>query len=851
MTDPEVPVPHANLTHAEARARARLVGDVSYHVELDLTSEGETFPSRTVARFSGEPGASTFIDLQAPQVRAATLNGEALPADAHDGTRLRLPRLAERNELVVDADPAYQRSGVGLHRFTDPVDQATYLHTQFEPYDANRVYACFDQPDIKAPFALTVRAPSDWTVISNTTPQAPASDGVWRFAPTLPLSTYITAVVAGPLHGVHDTWRSADGKQEIPLGLYCRESLAQHLDADEFLEVTKQGLDYFSEVFGHAYPFGSYDQLLVPEFNWGAMENAACVTFSETYVFRSRVTEAARQSRASTILHEMAHMWFGNLVTMRWWDDLWLNESFATYMGTRALAEATRFTEAWASFCAGLKGWAISQDQLPSTHPIATEIDDTEAVRTHFDGITYAKGASVLKQLVAWVGDEAFFSGLSDYFERHAFDNAELGDFLAALEGPSGRVLGPWSQQWLETSGVATLRPELTEEAGAIRSAELHQEVPEAHPTLRDHRLAVGCYADDGTALRRTRRTELDVRATRTPVPELEGAAVPDLLLANDDDLAFVKLRLDDRSIQTALASLGRVEEPLARALCWGAAWDMARDAELTARRYVTLVAEHAAAETDIAVLQGLVSRAELAANRYAAPDHRHAALRRLGDSARQTLARAAPGSDAQLVWARVRASAAVDADELAWVRALLEGETSVEGVVVDTDLRWHLLAVLAASDQADEARIALEESRDATDMGARRAAAARAARPDPEAKSTAWATLIDDPQATLAMRRAIAGGFWQPGQEALLSPYIDRYPAAIARAWAERNPEEAISLSAGLYPSVIVDQRAMDAADAALNGGALPAPGQRIVAEHRDETWRALRARAVDAASP
>ncbi len=841
-------MPHANLTHAEAQTRAQLIGDVSYDVELDLTAEGPTFPSRTTARFSAEPGASTFVDLQAEQVRSATLNGAALPPDAHDGSRLHLPALEASNELVVSADAAYQRSGVGLHRFTDPVDGATYLHTQFEPYDANRVYACFDQPDIKAPFRLTVRAPANWTVVSNTTPEAPPEDGVWRFAPTLPLSTYITALVAGPLHAIHDTWRSADGNQEVPLGLYCRESLAQHLDSEEFFEVTKQGLDYFSGVFGHPYPFGSYDQLLVPEFNWGAMENAGCVTFSETYVFRSRVTEAARQSRASTILHEMAHMWFGDLVTMRWWDDLWLNESFATYMGTRALAEATRFTDAWASFCAGVKGWAISQDQLPSTHPIAAQIPDTEAVRTHFDGITYAKGASVLKQLVAWVGDEAFFAGLTDYFKRHAFDNAELTDFLAALEGPSGRDLAPWSQQWLQTSGVATLRPEVTLDDGRVEAVVLHQEVSDEYPTVRDHRLAVGCYRDDGKILRRTDRAELDVRSKHTPVAALEGVVTPDLLLANDDDLAFVKLRLDERSVRTALAALGRVEEPLARALCWGAAWDMTRDAELAATRYVTLVAEHAAAETDIAVLQGLVARAELAANRYASPEHREAALRQLGGSARQALRDASPGSDTQLVWTRTRASAAIDDSELAWVRALLEGQTSVEGVTVDTDLRWHLLSVLAASDEADETRIAQEAERDATDMGARRAAAARAARPDPDAKAAAWATLIDDPEPTLAMRRAVAGGFWQPGQEELLSSYIDRYPPSVARVWVERNPEEAISLSSGLYPSVLVEQRTVEAADQALDNESLPAPGRRIVTEQRDETLRALRARSVDA---
>ena len=840
----------ANLTRDEATERAALVADVAYDVTLDLTGDGATFPATTTVRFRARPGARTFLDCEAAAVRALTVNGETRPVEGYDGTRLWLEDLAADNEVVVEADAAYQRSGVGLHRFVDPVDGATYLHTQFEPADAARVYACFDQPDLKARFALTVHAPPGWTVVSNTTVDEAPSDGVWRFPPTLPLSTYLTALVAGPLHEVRDVWRSADGAEEVPLGLYCRASLAPHLDAEEFLAVTKAGLDYFREVFAHPYPFGSYDQLLVPEFNWGAMENAGCVTFSEQYVFRSRVTEAARQSRASTILHEMAHMWFGDLVTMRWWDDLWLNESFATYMGTRALAEATRFTDAWASFSAGTKAWAIAQDQLPSTHPIAADIVDTEAVRTHFDGITYAKGASVLKQLVAWVGDEAFFAGLRDYFAEHAFANATLDDFLAALEGPSGRDLRDWSQQWLETSGVATLRPETADEAAAtLEGIAIRQETTPEHPLRRDHRLAVGCYRDDGRAIARTDRVELDVRGERTPVDELEGAARPDLLLVNDDDLAFAKLRLDSASLATLRDGLGRLGEPLARALCWGACWDMTRDGELPARDFVDLVATHAAAESDLAVLQGLTARARQAANRFVAPAARRGALGALASASARALAETEAGSDAQLVWARTRADAAVDDADLGWAASLLDGLGSEPGLAVDTDLRWHLLIALAAAGRADDAAIAAEAERDPTDMGARRAATARAARPAAEAKAAAWTTLVDDAEATLALRRAVAAGLWQPGQDALLAPYVERFGGALARVWAERNTEEAISLTAGLYPQTIIDRRVVAAADAVLEAGTLPAPGLRVVAEQRDHTLRALAARDTDAA--
>ena len=834
---------YANLTREEARARAALLARVEYHVELDLTGEGETFPSRTEVRFDAEPGSSTFIDLQAHSVEQVTLNGRPLPADVVTTDRIRLPRLEPSNVLLVEASCRYERSGVGLHRFTDPVDGAVYLHTQFEPFDAHRVYACFDQPDLKAPFTLTVHAPEDWTVISNTEAVEEPSGGVWRFAESLPISTYITALVAGPFHSVHDVWTAAGGNQEVPLGLHCRRSLAQHLDAEEFLEVTKQGLDYFTEKFAYAYPFGSYDQLLVPEFNWGAMENPGCITFSEQFVFRSKVTEAARQSRASTILHEMAHMWFGDLVTMRWWDDLWLNESFATYMGTRALAEATRFTDAWASFSSSVKGWAIAQDQLPSTHPIAADIVDTESVRTHFDGITYAKGASVLKQLVAWVGDEAFFAGLQAYFTRHAYGNAALSDFLAALEEPSGRDLGPWSKQWLETAGVATVRPEVVLAPDqTMREVHLRQEAPTEHPHLRDHRIAVGAYSAEAGRLVRTARAELDLRGGRTEVTELAGLPQPDLLLGNDDDLAFVKLRLDDRSVSTLMDGLASLEDPLPRALCWGAAWDMTRDAELAASRFVTLVADHAQGETDVALLQGLLTRAQSTVDRYTAGRNRAAARARLAQGARATLDAAAPGSDAQLVWARAFASAAGDADELALIHALLDGKEAIHGLTVDTDLRWHLLGVLASHGAVDD-----EEARDATDMGARRAATARAARPHAEAKAKAWDAVLTDADLTLAMRQALLRGFWQYGQDALLAPYVPSYGESVQTVWAERNPEEALSLTGGLYPATILEQSVVAEADAALASPDLPAPAARIIAEQRDHTLRALRVRDAD----
>ncbi len=571
-----------NLTRDEARERARLLTVESYAVALDLTTGDERFGSATVARFGcGEPGAATFVDLHDALVREVTLNGRTLdPAtyDAEQG-RIPLPDLAADNELRVVADVAYSRTGEGLHRFVDPVDQKVYLYSQFETADAHRMYTCFDQPDLKAAFELTVTAPEGWQVVSNNAPER--REDRWHFPATPRVSTYITALVAGPYHVVRD---SHDG---IPLGVYCRASLAEYLDADRIIEVTRRGFDFFRRVFDQPYPFSKYDQLFVPEFNAGAMENAGCVTFLEDYVFRSRVTDAAYERRAETILHEMAHMWFGDLVTMRWWNDLWLNESFATYMSVLCLAEATQWTGAWTTFANLFKAWAYRQDQLPSTHPISADIPDIRAVEVNFDGITYAKGASVLKQLVAYVGMDNFLEGVRRYFQRHAWDNTVLSDLLDALEETSGRDLTAWSKEWLETAGVNTLRPsyELDADGTFTRFAVL-QEAPAGHPTLRSHRVAVGLYERTGEGLERRHRVELDVVGARTEVPDLIGKPRPDLVLVNDDDLTYSKIRLDEHSMATLVTDIGTFADSLPRALCWAAAWDMCRDAEVPTRAY-------------------------------------------------------------------------------------------------------------------------------------------------------------------------------------------------------------------------------------------------------------------------
>ena len=581
-----------------------------------------------------------------PSIERATLNGRSIPAQAFEAGRLRVENLKAENKLEVIATARYMHDGTGLHWFRDPVDRRVYLHSQFESNDAHRVYACFDQPDLKARFQLEVVVPDGWVVVSNTH-ESSRDDGVWTFPPTDPISTYITAVVAGE----YTSWRERHGN--IELGLYCRQSLAEYFDPPEIFEITKQGLDFYAARFDYPYPFGKYDQLFVPEFSAGAMENAACVTHSERMVYRSRVTEATRMHRAEVILHEMAHMWFGDLVTMRWFDDLWLNESFATYMAYVVMVEATRFKDAWLDFVISQEASAKAQDQLPTTHPIVADIPDTDSVHLNFDSITYEKGASALKQLAAWVGEEAFFSGLQRYFRKHAYGNTELTDFLAPLEEASGRDLRSWSRVWLEAAGLNTMGAELELDGDTIRRAVIDQTAPPLHPTLRPHRLRLGLFDRTGEQLKRRRSVELDVDGPATEVTALAGERVPDLVLLNDGDLTYTKLRLDGRSLETVEEHLRDLEDPLARAVAWGALWDMVRDSNLRARDYVRVVLNNIDVENDPTMTTTLISRMVGAIERYGEPRNRGALRESLAAAARTRSAEADPGGDRQLIWTK------------------------------------------------------------------------------------------------------------------------------------------------------------------------------------------------------
>ncbi len=848
-----------NLTRDEARERARLLKVESYEVALDLTEGEERFESVTTVRFtSAQPGAATFIDLHGARVRKAVLNGQELDPATYDEDKGRfpLPSLAGSNELLIDADCAYMRSGEGLHRFVDPVDQKIYLHSQFETADAHRMYACFDQPDLKATFQLTALAPKDWEVISNAAaasvaelPEEPGKHGTvpaakrWTFAVTPVMSTYITALVAGPYHKVT---AEHDG---IPLGIYCRASLAEHLDADNILEVTRQGFDFFHKVFGVRYPFGKYDQLFVPEFNAGAMENAGCVTFLEDYVFRSRVTDAVVERRAETILHEMAHMWFGDLVTMRWWDDLWLNESFATYMSVLAQAEATRWGGgAWTTFANVEKSWAYRQDQLPSTHPIAADIPDMQAVEVNFDGITYAKGASVLKQLVAYVGLDNFLAGVRDYFNEHAWGNTELKDLLGALERTSGRDLSSWSKEWLETSWVNTLRPSFEVSDGRFTSFEVLQEAPADYPTLRSHRVAIGLYSLADGALTRTKRVELDVVGARTAVAELVGEEQPDLVLINDDDLTYAKVRLDERSLRTLVeGGIAAFTESLPRALCWSAAWDMTRDGEMATRDYIKLVISGIATVKDLTVLQTVLRQARQAVQQYADPAWRAEGMALLGGELRSLLAAAEPGSDHQLAYLQAFAPVATSEEDLALLAAILDGREVPAGLSVDTDLRWTLVHALVVGGRLGPADIEAELERDPTATGERSAALCRAAVPTAEAKAAAWERIVGGKLANHIARTTI-NGFQDPHHPELLEPYRAKYFEQVGRIYQEWTFDQASTFAVGCFPSLLIEEETVRAAQDHLAAEERPQALRRLILEGADGVSRALRNRAKDA---
>jgi len=845
-----------SLTRDEAVARAEMLRVRAYRIDLDLTAaaDADTFASTTTILFSSQrPGGETFVEVKCAQLGEVTLNGVRVDPAGLVDNRLPLPGLAAENELVVRASMAYSNTGEGLHRFTDPEDGALYLYAQTFLDDAQRVFACFDQPDLKAPFTLTVSAPPKWEVAGNGAGTRVAP-GRWEFATTQPLATYFVSVIAGPYHVRRD---EHDG---IPLALYCRRGLAAHLDkdADELFGFTKAYFDRYHELFGVRYPFGKYDQAFVPEFNEGAMENAGLITIRDDVIFRSAVADDEREVRAEYIAHEMAHMWFGDLVTMRWWDDLWLNESFAEYMGYRLTSEATRFIGAWTSFAVGRKGWGYAADQRPSTHPVAPDsLPDAGLALLNFDGISYAKGAAVLRQLVAWLGDDVFIAGLRAHFAAHAFGNATLDDLLDALSRASGRDLSAWAEVWLRRAQVNTLRPEVNVGSdGRFTAVEVVQTAPSDFPTLRPHRLAVGVYHDG--LLRQ--RVEVDLEPTidagRTNVAELVGVLAGDLLLLNDGDLTYAKIRFDEASRAGLSRVLPSLTDPLARALVWAAAADAVRDAEVPATEFVALCAAGMPAETTPSVLQDLV---RFATSRLVDARFPHTGVidrflpAEAQPAARATIARALlgamdaapPGGGIQLIAARGFISSA-GPEDVSRLRGWLDGSQTPAGLEIDAEMRWTLLGRLAVLGAVGEDDIGAEHERDRSASGAEHAARCRAARPDVDAKAAAWRIIVADDSLSNRLVGAAAEGFWQPQHTELTRPYVPRYFDEMLAAAARRSPMMTLLVSEAAYPRHAVEPETVEAAQRMLARPDVTLGLRRVVTDYTDELRRALAGRSL-----
>jgi aminopeptidase N len=847
----------AEITRAETSERARLLTVGSYAVTLDLTRGARVFGSTSVIRFGcAEPGAASYVDLVAESVREITLNGAAIdPATAWAEGRIALPGLAARNELTVVADCRYSHDGTGLHRAVDPADQKVYTYTKFEPAYARTVYANFEQPDLKASFAISVIVPAGWSVLSNEPLDEQAAEGdsaaIWRFLPTPRLSTYLFAVAAGEYEVVRTT-HTTPGGQVIPLGLACRASMAEFLAAEDILDSTRKGLDYYTGLFQTDYPFRKYDQVFVPEYSVGATENAGCVIFTDQLLFRSRVTDTLYELRASVILHEMAHMWFGDLVTMKWWDDLWLNESFAEYCAALASAEATRYSGAWTTFATGRKAWGYVQDQLPSTHPIAADVPTLSEAIANFDGISYAKGASVLRQLVARIGRDSFFAGIRAYFATYGWGNATLADWLSTLEASSGTSLTDWSKAWLETAGPSTLRGEFAVGPdGAFTSFAVLQEAPAEYPTLRPHRIAVGLYNLVGGALTRTSQVQADIAGSRTLIPELTGVARPDLIVLNDDDLSYALVRFDDRSIATLTSSIGQLSDSLTRAICWTSVVDMVNQAELPVPAFIAMAARSMAGEPSVAAQQSLLEKCSELLRVMADPAWAATGYRQLADPGSRLLLAAEPGSDHQLAWAQLLSWTATSADQLDLIARLLDGTDIPAGLVIGSELRWALLQRLAVTGRAGDAEIDAEIARDNTDTGHRSAAACRAAIGDAEHKDAAWQLLAQSADISADLVRSVAFAFHQPEQATLLAPYARRYFDVLPEIWSASGGHLRVARGAALFPVTAASPDLIDQIDAFLAAGEREPGLVRVLVERRDQVQRALRSRALPAAAP
>ncbi|MFT4245445.1 MAG: aminopeptidase N [Micrococcaceae bacterium] len=848
-------MPGMNLTRQEAQERAAIVTEVhSYDVNLDLMQGKKIFRSETTVKFSAVPGKATFIDAITDKVHSITLNGKELdPAKYADNVRIQIPETEEENELKIVTDAIYTHSGEGLHILTDPADNETYVYSQFEVPDSRRVYAVFEQPDLKSKFTFSVRVPDHWKMISNAPTPKPEKlgDGTarWEFPPTKRMSSYITALVGGPFESVHDELTSTSGCT-IPLGIYARKSMFKYLDHKNIFDLTKEGFKFYEETYKTPYPFEKYDQLFVPDFNAGAMENAGCVTFREFYIFRSRVSDAIIERRAVTILHELAHMWFGDLVTMKWWNDLWLNESFAEFMSTLCMVEGTKdWTHAWTTFAIQEKTWAYRQDQLSSTHPIMANIRDLDDIQVNFDGITYAKGASVLRQLVAWVGQDNFMEAIVEYFNKHSWGNTELSDLMIELERTSGRNLKKWTQKWLESEGVNVLSIGIdVDDDGTIQHFAIKQGNDKLSKTLRPHRLRIGFYnVKDGNRVVRDKFFEGDIHGAYTEIDEIVGEKRPDFILINDQDFAYAKVVFDEESLQFVKENPAKFDDPLARAIIWTNIWEMVRDAKFSPIDYIRLILESISHEDQSAIIMILLRHIDTAVQFFIPEEKLPPIKERIADTMFKLFIDAQDMPDLQYQLLATFSNYAISDQHLNFIENFLDKKIRFENLPVDPDLRWTLFHALVAAGRAGEKEIAEIAEKDNTTTGQAKAALSYAAIPTTEAKEKAWKELTSNQDLSNTMIEYTGLGFQRTNDNKILEPFIDSYFEVIGAIWESRSHEIGQYIIELGFPSYAVSDKTITRVDTwlAQNPDA-PAGLIRHLTEFKDSMSRAMEVRKI-----
>jgi aminopeptidase N len=837
----EIALEHDRLTQEEARRRAEVISDVRYELHLDLESGAKTYAGDCTIRFTREGGGETFLDFTGSVIERFVVNDvEHDPVWRENRLALAAEWLAPVNEIRIQYVNSYDHSGEGFHQFVDPEDDAEYLYTQFEPFSAHRMFPCFDQPDLKATYELAVTAPPDWLVMTASRPVGTdtAADGRTRhaFETTVPFSTYLLSVVAGPYRSV------TSDHNGIPLGLYCRASLVDYLDADDLLTLTAAGIDFFGEFFGHPYPFTKYDQIFVPEFNWGGMENVGNVTYSDRYLFRDPPTETQRLGRVEVFLHELAHMWFGDLVTMEWWNDVWLNESFATYMAYLGIERVTEFSDGWQDFQADMKLWAMEEDQLPTTHRIADHVPTTDETFLNFDGITYGKGASALKQLVAAIGEETFRTGMRAYFARFAYGNATLSDFLTTVGEGSGTDLRAWSAAWLETPSLNTLSVEWSSSDGELRTMRLLQDSPAAYPVARPHVTDVAIVREAADALE-IESHRVEISEAEQPMP-LVGGAAPVLVFPNHGDHTYAKITLDPVSLDFAQHRLDEIVDPLLRQQLWTALWDMVRDQRFSSNDYLELVEAKLVTESNLHIIKVVTNTATAAIHRYVPETRRIAETSRFVAAGRRALDAAPPG-DPRVLWLRAVLRVAETPADLAVVSEVVDGESGVEGLPIDQDMRWALAVRTSAAGGEDAAdRAEREAARDPSDRGRQSLLSVQTAVPSEASKEEAWARIHGDGYGSLQLDRAAMAGFNWASQAELLKPYVGMFFDSLAGIFETREHEAAKAYFSGLAPRYRVDEGAIRRARAVLDHVDGPPQLERLLIELVDRQERALAVR-------